>query len=71
MTPLQHDTVREKVVHNKFVNLTFIYNGWVKQVRVRGDHGWEEALLQRGISMTTETEIARRKERNGRGMRNG
>jgi hypothetical protein len=25
-TPLQHDTVREKVVRNKFVNLTFIYD---------------------------------------------
>jgi hypothetical protein len=29
-TPLQHDTVWEKVVRNKFVNLTFVYDGCLK-----------------------------------------
>jgi hypothetical protein len=44
--PLQHGAVQEKVVHNKFVNLTFIYDGRLKQVRVRGGHGWKEGLLR-------------------------
>jgi hypothetical protein len=38
-TPLQHDTVWVKVVCNKFVNLTFICDGRLKQVRVRGGLG--------------------------------
>jgi hypothetical protein len=25
--PLQHGMVQERVIHNKFVNLTFIYDG--------------------------------------------
>jgi Fe2+ or Zn2+ uptake regulation protein len=29
-TPLQHDVVQEKVVHNEFVNLAFIYKGRLK-----------------------------------------
>jgi hypothetical protein len=33
-TPLQHGVVREKVVHNKFVNLTFIHDGHLKQLWV-------------------------------------
>jgi hypothetical protein len=33
-TPLQHGEVWEKVVHNKFANLTFIYDGQLKHVRV-------------------------------------
>jgi hypothetical protein len=69
--PLQHGTVWEKVVHNKFVNLTFIYNGELKQMRVRGDHFWEEALLRRGTNTSEVTEIVKRKKRNGGGMRNG
>jgi hypothetical protein len=32
--PLQYGAVLEKVVHNKFVNLTFIYDGCLKHVRV-------------------------------------
>jgi hypothetical protein len=36
--PLQYGVVWEKVVHNKFVNLTFICGGRLKQVRVRGEH---------------------------------
>jgi hypothetical protein len=68
---LQHDAVREKVVHNKFVNLTFICDGRLKQMQVRGGHDWEEALLRRGINMSKETEIARRKKRNDGGVRNG
>jgi hypothetical protein len=28
--PLQHDSVWEKLVHNKFVNLTFICDGRLK-----------------------------------------
>jgi hypothetical protein len=43
--PLQHGMVREKVVRNKFTDLNFIYNEWLKQVQVWGSHGWEEALL--------------------------
>jgi hypothetical protein len=39
-------------------------------VRVRGGHGWEEALLQRGSNASEEIEIMRRKERNGDGVRN-
>jgi Tfp pilus tip-associated adhesin PilY1 len=30
--PLQHDAVQEKVVCNKYANLTFIRNGRLKQV---------------------------------------
>jgi hypothetical protein len=63
-------TVREKVVNNKFANLTLICHGRLKQERERGSHGWEEALLQRGIGASAETEIMRRKERNGGDMRN-
>jgi hypothetical protein len=37
--PLQHDAVQEKVVCNKYANLTFIRNGRLKQVGVRGSHG--------------------------------
>jgi hypothetical protein len=37
---------------------------------VRGGHGWEEALLQRGSNASEEIEIMRRKERNGDGVRN-
>jgi hypothetical protein len=29
------------VVHNKFVNVTFIRNGSLKQVQVWSGHGWE------------------------------
>jgi hypothetical protein len=68
--PLQHSAVREKVVRNKFANLTFIYDGRLKQVQLRGGHGWEETLLRRGINKSEETEIARRKKRNGGGVRN-
>jgi hypothetical protein len=34
-------------------------------------HGWEEILLRRGIKVSEETEIARKKKRNGDGVRNG
>jgi hypothetical protein len=47
--PLQHGTVREKVVHNKFANVAFICDGWLEQVRVQGGHGWEEVSLRWGI----------------------
>jgi hypothetical protein len=33
--------IRKKVIRNKFVNLSFIHNGHLKQMRVRGNHGWE------------------------------
>jgi hypothetical protein len=39
-------------------------------MQVRGGHGWEEILLRRGINMSEETEIVRRKKRNGSGVRN-
>jgi hypothetical protein len=68
-TPLQHGAVRENVGRNEFVNFTFIYDRRLKLVRVRGSQGWEEILLQRGINVSEETEILRKK-RNGRG-RNG
>jgi hypothetical protein len=32
--PLQHNAVWEKVVHNKFANLTFIYVGRLKHMLV-------------------------------------
>jgi hypothetical protein len=70
-TPLQHGAVREKVVHNKFVNLTFIYDGRLKQVRVWGGHVLEEGSLRRGIKVNEETEIVSKEKRNGGGMRNG
>jgi hypothetical protein len=44
-TPLQHGAVWEKVICNKFENLAFIHDGWLKQVWVRGGHGWEEVSL--------------------------
>jgi hypothetical protein len=64
-TPLQHGAVWEKVVHNKFANLTFIYDGHLKQVQVWGGHGWQKGLLRWGIKAGEETEIARKKKRNG------
>jgi hypothetical protein len=67
--PLQHDVVEEKVVHDKFTNLTFICDGRLKHMRVCGGHSWEEALLRRGINMSEEMEITRRKKRNGDGVR--
>jgi hypothetical protein len=39
--PLLHGTVWEKVVHDELMNLTFIHGGCLKQVRLRGGHGWE------------------------------
>jgi hypothetical protein len=63
--------VRDEVVHDKLVNLAFICNGRLEQVRVRGGHGWEKDSLQRGISVSEEVEIARRKEKNGSGVING
>jgi hypothetical protein len=44
--PLQHGTIREKVIHNKLANLAFICNGHFKQVWVRGSHGREEDSLR-------------------------
>jgi hypothetical protein len=38
---------------------------------MRGDHGWEEVLLRWGIKASEETEITRKKMRNGSGVRNG
>jgi hypothetical protein len=63
--------IREKVVHDKFVNLTFIYYKWLKKVRVWGSHDWGKALLRWGISTSKEMEIARKEEENGDGVRNG
>jgi hypothetical protein len=40
-TPLQHDAVREKVVRDELMNLTFIRGGRLKQVWVQGGHSWE------------------------------
>jgi hypothetical protein len=68
--PLQHGVLREKVVRDEFADLTFICDGWLKQMLVWGGHGWEEALLRRGINMSEETEITRKK-RNGGDVRNG
>jgi hypothetical protein len=68
-TPLQHGVVRENVGRNKFVNFTFIYDGRLEQVWVRGSHGWEEISLRQGINVSEETKILRKK-RNG-GGRNG
>jgi hypothetical protein len=51
---LQHDVVWEKVVRNKFANLTFICDGRLEQVRVQGGHGWEEVLLRQGIKASEE-----------------
>jgi hypothetical protein len=59
------------VVRNKFVNLTFICDGRLKQVWVRAGHGWEEGSLTRGIKAGEETEIMKKKKRNGGGVRNG
>jgi hypothetical protein len=36
--PLQHGTVREKIVRNKFVNLFFVCDGWLDEVGMRGGH---------------------------------
>jgi hypothetical protein len=69
-TALQHGAVWEKVVHNKFVNLTFIQDRRLKQVQVRDGHGWEDGSLRRGIKASEEVAIARKK-RNGGDMRNG
>jgi hypothetical protein len=59
------------VVHNELTDLTFICDGRLKLVRVRGGHGWEEVSLRRGIKASEEVEIARKKKRNVDGMRNG
>jgi hypothetical protein len=68
--PLQHDAVWEKVVHNEFVDLTFICDRRLKQVRVQGGHGWEEVSLRRGIEASKETKIARKRNINGGDVRN-
>jgi hypothetical protein len=39
-------------------------------MRVRDGHGWEEALLRRGINTSEEMEIVKRKRRNGGSVRN-
>jgi hypothetical protein len=36
--PLQHGTVGEKIVRNKFVNLFFVCDGWLEDLGMRGDH---------------------------------
>jgi hypothetical protein len=33
-TPLQDGAVREKVIHNKLADFTFIHDGWLKKMRV-------------------------------------
>jgi hypothetical protein len=68
---LQHSAVQEKVICDKFADFTFICDGRLEQVRMRGIHGWEEVSLRRGIKASEETEITRKKMRNGGGMRNG
>jgi hypothetical protein len=65
---LQHGAVQEKVVRNKFAYLTFICEGRLKQVRVRGGHGWEKGSLRWGIKASEGAEIARKKMRNGGGV---
>jgi hypothetical protein len=37
---------------------------------VRGGHGWDDVSLKRGIKVSEEMEIARKKG-NGSGVRNG
>jgi hypothetical protein len=36
--PLQHGTVGEKIVCNKFANLFFVYDRWLEEVGMRGGH---------------------------------
>jgi hypothetical protein len=36
--PLQHSPIREERTHNKFVNLFFIYDGRLKEMRMGGCH---------------------------------
>jgi hypothetical protein len=69
--PLQHDTIREKVICIELADLTFIYDRWLKQVRVWGGHGWEEVSLRRGIELSKEMETARKKMRNGGSVKSG
>jgi hypothetical protein len=68
-TPLYYDVIWEKVIHNEPANLAFIFNGCLKHVRVQGSHGREDDSLRRGIKVSVEMEIARKKMRNGGDMR--
>jgi hypothetical protein len=62
-------TIWEKVICNELVDLAFIYNGCLEQMRVRGGHGQEEDSLRQGIKVSKEMEIAKKTMRNGGGER--
>jgi hypothetical protein len=58
-TPLQDDAVREEVIHNEFVDLTFIHDGRLEKMRVRGSHHGGERSQQHRIGASAKDEIAR------------
>jgi hypothetical protein len=64
-TPLQYSTIWEKMICIELANLTFICNGRLEQMRMQGDHGWDDDSLRQEIKVSEETDIAKKMMRKG------
>jgi hypothetical protein len=64
-TPLEHDTIWEKAICNKFENFALIRNKLLKKVWVRGGHGGRRMVCAKGLERcsTSLIEEARRRRR--------
>jgi hypothetical protein len=59
---LQDVAVQEKMIHSKLADFTFICDGWLENMRVRGGHcggGGGGESQQHGIGASAKAEIAR------------
>jgi hypothetical protein len=66
--PLEHGVIWEKAICNKFVNFSFIRNGLLKKVWVRGGHGGRRKVYGKGLELCStllieEGQIAHRRWR--------
>jgi hypothetical protein len=52
--------IQEKVICIKLADFTFIRNGWLEKIMVRGGHRGEERLQQHGIGASAKKEIAKK-----------
>jgi hypothetical protein len=50
-TPLEHGTIQEKAICNKFVNFVLIRNGLFKKVWVQGNHGGRRKVCGKGLEL--------------------
>jgi hypothetical protein len=58
-TPLQDNAVQEKVIHNKLADFTFIRDGWLEKMWVRGSHCRGKRSQRHGIRASAKVKIAR------------